>query len=230
MGLYQRLFVDPPKSALPSTYNVIMKDLGLATCSTHLFGVYRYVDGEKPSNPTTRQYVKWGLFRRKVYLFPTHGVIWAAYCANLPEMHIEPVQTKLVNRAPGKAAASVIRLPVVPLALPHPERFMALQVFVYTRVPAYFVHSLLPVKGNRFMVRGGGVDEGQLTELLISEYGTKGELCRLLANVHQAYDNMRALLVVDLVMWDSLQVAWRVVRNALEAIDPIDPPPPGPQP
>ncbi|PIL28955.1 hypothetical protein GSI_09002 [Ganoderma sinense ZZ0214-1] len=30
MGLYDRIFVDPPKTRLPSWYNVVIKDLGLA--------------------------------------------------------------------------------------------------------------------------------------------------------------------------------------------------------
>ncbi|KAH9848524.1 hypothetical protein C2E23DRAFT_871177 [Lenzites betulinus] len=224
MGMYRKVYIDPPKAALPSGFNLLLSDLGLVNCSSHLFGVYAPIPPQISSDPAARLR-KCALFRRKVDLYPTHAAVWAAYCAHLPQMHQHPTKLKVYRETSLRTGrASVLRLPVVAVPVPHPESFHALLLFVYTYRKSALINALLPVvvippdppvePPRAVLVARHAQALARACDLL--------RLCQLAKNVHGAYRNMVALGVVEDRMWDALEHAWATVLAAMELKDPAD--------
>ncbi|KAI0752654.1 hypothetical protein C8Q80DRAFT_1267173 [Daedaleopsis nitida] len=230
LALYQKLQVETPKTALPSEYNVIMHDNGLVTCPTHVFAVYSYPDPSDDDDSGTRRKANALAGRRpEVGLYPTHGAIWAAYCTRLPRMTRapSPSPSKLVRtKSEGKSAATVVRLPVVPLALPYPPMFLALAAFVNSRVQVHLVVQMLQTANVLALLKVPGMSGRKLDEslrqtivfALLPECDLK-RLCCLARNVHGLYRNIVALGMVDDVLWDTVTFTWSVLRKAMEVAE-----------
>ena len=112
MGIAAAVDIEPPRAALPSRYDVLVKDTRIGACYTHVFAVYPRVTTTN-SNPAARQLGPNESQRRITAMYPTHGVIWAAHCARLPRIDPAPPEpkTKLVRAetAAGEAAAGRAR-------------------------------------------------------------------------------------------------------------------------
>lgn len=214
--------MDPPKTALPPGYNVIMKDLGLATCATHVFGVYPYAPSAELGDPVSRQIARSLKYRREVALFPTHAAIWAAHCSRLPRITKEDNPIKLVRKPGEKEAASCVRLPVVPIPIPYPAKFFAIELYVYTLLGGLFIGHLLPCSEIKyFMPPEAKVGDSFFTKLVndLANFYNLYDLCRLARNVYGAYQNMIVLGMVDDGIWEALDFAWQTVRKAMEIVD-----------
>ena len=220
--MFHTLCVDPPKTALPATHNVIMKDLGLTTCSTHIFGVFEPAPTERwGTNPVERQRRQMP-FKREVGLFPTNAVIWAAHCARLPRISPSAVPMKLVREpSETQAAATVCKLPVVPLRMPHPPKFYALQVYVYTRSPSMLLKQLFLFPRLDYAEHpplAAAMNDRTaepLVAALVKYYDMPTLLC-LARDVMGTRDNMEVLGMVERPAWDAVLFAWDVVMQALE--------------
>ncbi|KAI0672382.1 hypothetical protein C8Q78DRAFT_1077909 [Trametes maxima] len=222
MGIYRKLYLDPPKTGLPEGYNLILTDSGLATGATHIFGVYPYPSSETP-DPAARRRACPSL-RREVCLYPTHAVIWAAYCSKLPMIPMKPTKLKVfLDPRPGARRASVLRLPIVPIAMPYPPTFFIVMQFVYNFRKSSFVNMVLPCAGyglpqDHLVDPPTEVTMPLYAEALAKEYDLP-HLCRLAKNVHGTYQNMVALGVVENRMWDALKYAWETVLAAMECAE-----------
>ena len=222
LGLYATLTLDPPNTPLPAALNVVMKDLGLSACSTHLFGVF--APAQNPSqNPMERP-------RLWVALFPTNAAIWAAHCARLPRLVPSPIPMKLVCEATDtQAAAMVCRLPVVPVQVPYPPKFYAVQVYIYTRKPEKFLAQLFifPDIDEKEHPRIDAALRDRTAEplvvTLVKHYDVRTILC-IARGVWGAYSNMEALGMVDRPAWDAVLFAWDVIMQALERREAQDGP------
>lgn len=220
MGMYRKVFIDPPKAALPEGYNLLFSDAGVANCATHVFGVYA------PLPPThgdpSARLRKCARFRRTVDLYPTHAAIWAAYCANLPQMHESPMKLKVYRAADERVTrAFVLRLPIVPIPVPHPESFYAIMLFVYTYRKSVLINALLPIIA---LPPDSGMEPP--ADILIARHARALaercdllRLCQLAKNVHGAYHNMIALGIVETRMWDALEHAWATVLAAMDLVE-----------
>ncbi|KAI1792786.1 hypothetical protein LXA43DRAFT_315992 [Ganoderma leucocontextum] len=228
LGLYDRIFVDPPKTRLPNWYNVIIKDLGLASSPTHVFGVYSYAPAAELGDPAMRQARHRLKYRRVVGLFPTHAAIWAAHCANLPAIKPPPrdMPVQLLSEATAaRPTRSIIRMPVVPVPLPYPPRFFALAMFVTTYSKALFIGHLLPCPHIPYILHEttveGDANYCKLVGDLASHYGMR-ELCCLARGVFGTYQNMCVLGMVDDRIWEALHLAWSVLLKVMETVDARD--------
>lgn len=108
-------------NTLPTQIDVTVGDLS-HDVPTHMLAVYTPVKDTESKLP--------------VKLYPVHGVILAAHCANisaLPESHPSIPE-------PG----SSIKLPVVPFNLPHADSWPLLSAFLYTRRIEALMASLMP--------------------------------------------------------------------------------------
>ncbi|EJF56699.1 hypothetical protein BD309DRAFT_731329 [Dichomitus squalens] len=227
LGLYQKLYVDPPKPALNGLgmYNVLMKDLGLVSSATHVFGVYLRMPGWLVRDPVWRQVRTGFRCRRPVLLYPTHSAIWAAHCSRLPPM--PPAETrplKSFRRATDTTQpAWCLRLPIVQVPLPYPPKFFVLMMFVYTHLKCVFIAHLLPCAANsKPMPEDGKVgDECYWTMVhnIAAEYKDMPTVLRLAKNVFGTYQNMCALGMVDDKAWEALNIAWRMVLDVMEILD-----------
>ncbi len=219
--MYRKIYIDPPKTALPEGYNLLMIDGGLVASATHIFGVYALAP-PGTSDPAARRH-KHPSFRRTVDLYPTHGAIWSAYCARLPQMAQQPTKLKVYNDPrPGARRASVLRLPIVPVPVPHPPSFHTLMQFIYTYRKSVLINTLLPCEGF-------ALPPDQLTDPppettlpryaeALAQKSTLLRLCQLAKNVHGAYRNMVCLGVVEPRMWDAIDYAWAAVLAAMDLV------------
>lgn len=112
----------PPKTSLPRELEIVVNDMVAAACPTHMLAVYSNTPSNTPS--TTR---------RKVTLFPTHHLVLAAHCINLPRLPLSTATT-----------STKTTLPVIPLCLPSPETFALLQTYLYTKHTTSLLMALLP--------------------------------------------------------------------------------------
>ncbi|EIW53463.1 uncharacterized protein TRAVEDRAFT_79922, partial [Trametes versicolor FP-101664 SS1] len=224
LKMYRKIFIDPPKTALPEGYNLAMSDGGIVASATHIFGVYALAP-PGTSDPAARRR-KHPAFRRTVDLYPTHGAIWSAYCARLPTMAQPPAKAKVYNDPrPGTRThrASVLRLPIVPVAVPHPPSFYALMQFVYSYRKSGLINALVPCEGF-------ALPPDQLTDpppevtlpafaQALAQKCTLLKLCQMAKNVHGAYRNMICLGVVEPRMWDAIDYAWAAVLAAMDLVE-----------
>ncbi|KAI0772739.1 hypothetical protein BD413DRAFT_438189, partial [Trametes elegans] len=221
--MYRKIFLDPPKSALPAAYNILLRDGGIAMCCTHLFAVYAYA-APGTFGPAARRR-KCPRYRRVVGLYPTHAAIWAAYCARLPALPLRPTRLKIFEdprAGAGAERATVLHLPVVPLAVPCPRMFLPVVMFVYSFRQSTFVSVLLPCAAFELPADSVATPLAehvpQYAQALADE-GDMARLCRIAKNVHDVWRNMVALGVVEDRMWEALDIAWEIVLTAMELVD-----------
>ncbi|KAH9928012.1 uncharacterized protein BXZ73DRAFT_102519 [Epithele typhae] len=146
--MWGRLLVNPPKSTVPRRFTISLKDVALAQLPTHLFAIW---------GPASVSFLKKSLrYRRIVWLYPAHAVIWAAHCANLPAMRPGALRTMLTTppspadeetKTEAVEGSNAYQLPVVPLQLPYPHRdaIEALEAYFYTRRTFPFLERMLGV-------------------------------------------------------------------------------------
>ncbi|KAJ8487949.1 hypothetical protein ONZ51_g3863 [Trametes cubensis] len=221
LGMYRRIYIDPPKPAFPHEYNLLVTDKGLANCATHIFGICTYAPSGTFGPDARRK--KCFRFLREVCMYPTHGAIWAAYCSRLPTLPQKPARIKLlVDARPGRPRASCLRLPVVPLAIPYPPMFLPIMMFIYSFRKSTFVNMLLASE----VVLSPEHEGDPAAEKLIPQHARAlaakcdmRKLCQLAKNVYGAYRNMVALGVVEDRMWEALNFAWETVIAAMELVE-----------
>ncbi|KAJ7291025.1 hypothetical protein C8J57DRAFT_1271160, partial [Mycena rebaudengoi] len=108
-----------PKYAFPKELEIIMNDIVVAACPTHMFAVY--------SNTPLAINQK-----RRVSLFPIHDIVFDVHCANLPALPSSHSATVSAHKT----------IPVVPLCIPSPETFSLLHSYLYTRQPETLLSAL----------------------------------------------------------------------------------------
>ncbi|OSD00447.1 hypothetical protein PYCCODRAFT_1453256 [Trametes coccinea BRFM310] len=220
LGMYRKLYLDPPKTGIGEGYNLLLTDSGLANCATHIFAVYAYAPPSAVPDPAARRH-KCPRWRREVCIYPTHAAIWAAYCARLPPMPKKPTKLKVIaDPRPGGRRAYVLRLPMVPVAVPYPPMFFPVMQFVYTYRKSSFVNLLLPCAD--FVLPPDNFHDPPPEQTIpryaqaLAESFELRTLCRYAKNVHGAYRNMVALGVVEDRMWDALDYAWKTILTAMD--------------
>lgn len=136
---------------------------------------------------------------RKVELFPVHDIVLAASCANMP-----PLQT---TSRDAPADPSTVRLPVVPICVPHRETFALLQQYLYTRQSDRLLACLLP-----------GTASDVQPEDVARHYAETCSLAVLMQHamqVHGLWSNACVLGVFDESLWRVLDVSWALLMESL---------------
>lgn len=144
--------------------------------------------------------------KRQVTLFPTHHLVLAAHCANLPTF---PASRPIAPTTIG----APITLPVVPLCLSSPETFPWLLIYLYSKRADQLLASILP-----FPPGLGDVSikaSLQLAQRFAASY-TAQALFQLAGGISGFWRNVCALGVYDDKLWGVMTVAWEVVLKALE--------------
>ncbi|KAI0719787.1 hypothetical protein C8T65DRAFT_706124 [Cerioporus squamosus] len=140
------------RNGLPDEINVIIADhtrmqtksLIPSSNPTHVLAIWDlpvahpvYKNGAGNINPATG--------RRKIHLVPAHNLVLATHCAKwfpLPTpADVRQTAVADANGVPG----TMLSLPVVPLAVPHPASFMYLLQTLYTHKVSWLLDQLVPV-------------------------------------------------------------------------------------
>ncbi|PBK90654.1 hypothetical protein ARMGADRAFT_1014360 [Armillaria gallica] len=149
-------------------------------------------------------------------VFPIHALVLASHCAHLPA--IPPAQSQL-------AGQSLVKLPVLPFALPSPPAFGIIHNFMYTHRLEPVFRSLLPVPAGFFqsITHETVLDTlnaretcMQLSAYLCSqEQGDLQKLTTHAVHVKELWQDMVALGIYSPDLWDAVDLAWRIIIGAL---------------
>ncbi|KAK0484466.1 hypothetical protein IW261DRAFT_1330084 [Armillaria novae-zelandiae] len=149
-------------------------------------------------------------------IFPIHALVLAAHCAHLPA--IPPAQSHHTNQ-------SLVRLPVLPFALPSPPAFGIIHNFIYTHRLEPVFRSLLPVPAGFFqsITHETVLDTLESREACIQlsaylcsqEQGDLQKLTTHAVHVKELWQNMVALGIYSPDLWDAVDLAWRIIIGAL---------------
>ncbi|KAH7912849.1 hypothetical protein BJ138DRAFT_1171679 [Hygrophoropsis aurantiaca] len=176
----------PVTNKLPRELSVIINDIS-SDLPTHLLAVYSRQHGP----------------HRRLTLFPTHNIMLAAHCTNLPAL-----PTQKATSIPDVAGSS-ITLPIIPLCIPSPETFPHLSRFIYTKRVDELYSSLLP----RSTSTADPSNEGHSAAL--AAMCTSQTLLTHVMTVHGLWMNVCALGIFDEGLWHTMDVAWEVLLGAL---------------
>jgi hypothetical protein len=155
----------------------------------------------------------------KVTLFPSHNVMLAAHCANLPSL---PSVDHPIPATPG----SSIKVPVVPLCIPAPELFSSLTLYLYTKRVETLLQIFLPTLPSSSLnlyVSPNETDEvakKQRIDLVDFARGlaltyTPHILLRFTMRVNSFWRNVCALGIFESRVWAAMDFAWEVLILAL---------------
>ena len=135
------------RAALPDEVNVIIADhAALRTPAslvpshpTHVLAVWELPHAHPVHRKSSAD------ARRKVSLIPVHNLVLAMHCAKWFKLGpTNTSETPVID--PQGLPGTQITLPVVPLAVPHPESFLLLLQAIYTHKASWLMDQLVPVQ------------------------------------------------------------------------------------
>ncbi|GJE93484.1 hypothetical protein PsYK624_096430 [Phanerochaete sordida] len=188
--------VQVPPFDVAQTHTTVKVADTSAQMPTHLLAVYKRPAHGKAST-------------RGVQLHATHNLVLAAHCAAIPVLPCD--QTPQLSQAGDSTA-----LPVLAMALPHPESFAAVHEYLYTHDRAVFAARIVPYPSARVAAPDAAHTHAAWADRLAATYSQQVLLAHL-AFAAGAYANMCALGIQDDGMWHALQASWTVLRGALQA-------------
>ncbi|KAJ7507076.1 hypothetical protein B0H11DRAFT_1706202 [Mycena galericulata] len=157
-----------------------------------------------------------------VTVFPIHGAVFAAHSARVV------LPPTVFHLRPG-----YLSLPVCRMTMPSVTAFVALRSYMYTRRIDDFLDMLLPLprsfldelkpgraRGPRIRATQASVQKiAELTQqVMYSTPGGPEVFYALLNKVKEMWDTMCALVMCDELLWQGLDLAWSVARNAVIVI------------
>ncbi|KAG7445279.1 uncharacterized protein BT62DRAFT_933118 [Guyanagaster necrorhizus] len=148
-------------------------------------------------------------------VFPIHALVLASHCAHLPA----------IPPAHSQAGQSLVKLPVLPFALPSPQAFGIIHNFMYTHRLEPVFRSLLPVPTGFFQsishetvldtLDAMGTCMQLSAYLCSQEQGDLQKLTTHAVHVKELWQDMIALGIYSTDLWDAVDLAWRIVIGAL---------------
>ncbi|KAJ7629419.1 hypothetical protein DFH06DRAFT_719742 [Mycena polygramma] len=149
-------------------------------------------------------------------IFPIHALVLAAHCSKLP---------RLPPPAPRPRASGSIHLPVLPLALPSAPAFSILHAFMYSKrldavltalfpIPPHFLRALTH-KTVRAALQSGPDLHHLSAHLCAASAANVQVLMTHTAHVKELWQDMVALGIDDVALWDTVELAYEIVLGAL---------------
>lgn len=213
-------------SALPKEVEVTITNDGsdeAAPLPSHMLAVYSSAAGPQRKS--------------RVTLFPTHSLVLAAHCANLPSLPSTSASASATSSEGGETSSVQMTLPIVPMSIPSPEAFAPLSTFLYTGRADQLLSSLLPCAPDRPLTPSSDsqdtVEDAEAEmeaeedvqsrrEEDIAAYAAKISRSvsspRLLQSallINGVWRNCCALGVHDSRLWATMDAAWAVVVSAM---------------
>lgn len=147
-------------------------------------------------------------------MIPIHSLVLASQCARLPEL-----------RTPNIPVSHTLTLPVIPMAVPSPAAFTVLRSFMYDHrldnvlkalfpLPAEFLTNLSHSTVRAAMTSGQALH--QLSLYLCDNSGHNLQTLTMhTSHVKDLWQDMVALGLFDVELWDTLDLAWEIVIGAM---------------
>jgi hypothetical protein len=189
-----RVQAEPVKNSLPKELSILVNDLS-SDPPTHMLALYSRHPSE--GNTTTH---------KSVTLFPTHNIILAANCANLPQL---PPSTPSPTNVGDQ-----IKIPIVPLCIPSPQTFPRLSAYLYTKNSFSLLTSLLSTRPPLSLTLEDEYTIRQFAGRLAGTYTTQALLHQIMM-VNGLWRNVCALGIFDGGIWSAMDIAWEALLTAL---------------
>ena len=147
---------------------------------------------------------------RKIALYPVHSLVLMANCANLPA----PPETLPQPSPPAPGVKETeFTLPIWPLCLPSPMVYPQLASYLYHKSREQLLKNFLPAPAPANLMRDPAV--ARVYAIQLASTYTVQALIRNIITLHGLYQNACALGIYDDVLWDTMDVMWRVLLTAL---------------
>lgn len=204
---------------------------------THLLAISSSkTSPSSPNTPTVASFAaQVATVSATVPLYPTNALVLAAHCTALPPLPI--------RRSDDETAASV-RLPLVPLTVPHGETFPPLHAFLHDKRADKLLAFLLPSLAARFprpAAPSTSSRDSRETPLYVSGFssehmhrfaqelvsaayaaaGPQGAASGLMSHtrvINGLWTNTCSLGIHDTELWSVLDFAYEIVINALTSL------------
>ncbi|EPQ50522.1 hypothetical protein GLOTRDRAFT_50449 [Gloeophyllum trabeum ATCC 11539] len=183
-----------PRTGLPSGFSASVPPQVAHSAPTHVLAVASA--GNAAPNVT---------------LIPTHHLVLAAHCANVPG---------LPRSAPSNGGR--VMLPVVPFTVPSASTFAILHSYLYTKRLDSLLNALLPLPAHfvpstlQSAAQIHGDARKRAAQHVAATLGYSADhLARYVGLVHSLWKNIVSLGVYDKELWQALDLAWDVVVNAV---------------
>ncbi|KIK68386.1 hypothetical protein GYMLUDRAFT_35798 [Collybiopsis luxurians FD-317 M1] len=147
-------------------------------------------------------------------MVPVHSLVLAAQCARLPEL-----------RTPRTAVSHSLHLPVVPMTIPSPAAFTILHAFMYDHRLDGVLKNLFPLPStflanlSHSTVRATSESPQALHRLSLYLCEASGHDLQTLtthaSHVKDLWQDMVALGLFDVELWDTLDLAWNILIGAM---------------
>ena len=136
-------------------------------------------------------------------LFPIHSIVFSSQCVNLPKL-----SSPKADESANTTELHLTTIPVVPLSIPSPQTFPQLAAYLYTRNSIGLLAFLLPLRvaGSRSLWNIAHA---------MAEALTVHSLLTCAMTVNGIWQNVCALGVFDLCLWDVMDAAWEVIIASL---------------
>jgi hypothetical protein len=187
----------PVTKELPKELQIVVNDLTNPDMPSHVLGVY----ANHTAPGTSRQ----------VTLYPTHNIVLSAHCANLPPIPAPSQPTPTV-------APATLTVPVLPLCIPSPQTFPALQTYLYTKRIDALLAFLLPTMPPTLPADAGHAQTSALQREFPAQLARTHSVAKLLSHamrVNGLWRNACALGVHDDGLWTAITLGWEVLLDAL---------------
>ncbi|KAI0363982.1 hypothetical protein BV20DRAFT_62681 [Pilatotrama ljubarskyi] len=160
--------------------------------------------------------------RRKVRLVPVHNLVLAAHCANwFPMPSKKSVEQKRVMINNGGAMGTLLKLPVVPVPVPHINTFHQLLGCLYTHRVSRLLDQLVPVQRPAYVLPTPQNPRPQNPHY-IKETGRRlgaryqpWAIVGMLREVVGLYQNACQMGISDKRLWISIDWSWDMLLTGL---------------
>lgn len=148
--------------------------------------------------------------KTNVTLYPVHDVVLAANCPNLPPFPPVSISDSNTARHPE------VTLPVRALCLPSPQTYPQLSHYLYVKNPAVFYGApFLPTPLPASLHDTTDQEDLIPHAASLAQTYTAQALLNHVATTHGLWQNLCALGITDLPLWQALDTVWEVLLLAI---------------
>ncbi|KAI8989040.1 hypothetical protein BD414DRAFT_577757 [Trametes punicea] len=210
---------------LPQELKVVIADYTMWAAATPMplsFPTHVLALSEAPSEDGILPSVDSSIRQRKIRIMPIHNLVLAAHCAHwFPMPSKSDVEQKRVYVNLGGALGTALKLPVVPLTVPHIASFHQLLEFLYTHKVSKLLDHLVPVVRPPFVLPTAS-NRCPQNPHYIKETGRRlaarynpWALVGMIHHVFGLWKNACSLGICDWRLWLAIDWSWDMLLTGL---------------
>lgn len=147
----------------------------------------------------------------KVLMLPMHKLMYGYQCPNFPFSLGELEQPEPIPEPIKNSNRATIRLPIIPLEVPHLPSFDLLHIYLYTHDTQRLLIGLIPI----VPPSGPKISDVMKTAERIGRQSNGQMLVSNCHFIHGFWTNINLLGVQDGPLWETVELAWAVALEAL---------------